>query len=286
MAESRFMRQIIGVIAFFCIWVSQAAANPVYWRSEWPKTNFIKYSVPLTDILSGGPPRGGIPPIDEPSFKPVANIEALGQKELVTEVSINSYARACPLRILMRHKIVNDELGGAPISATFCPLCKAAMVCDHRVGDKVLDFRNSGKLCNSDVVIWDRQAESGWQQYLGEAIVGEMTGTRLKALPTRIECWENLKKRFPRGGVLSPTGRFSTMETYCCNPYRVYDGPAGPYPHFLTVKMPRGVQAMLGVVSLNDKAKACSIALLCPGRRAGTPPPIPVIFPRAAMPGT
>ena len=118
MTESRFIKQIIGVIAFFCLWVSQAAANPVYWRSEWPKTDFTKHSVPLTDILSGGSPRDGILPINEPSFKPVTEIEALCQKATVIGVSISGYARAYPLRILMRHEIVNDELDGVPISAT------------------------------------------------------------------------------------------------------------------------------------------------------------------------
>ncbi len=185
------MKQIIGVIAFFCLWVSQAAANPDYWRNEWPKTDFTKHSVPLTDILSGGPPRDGIPPIDDPSFKPVAEIEALGPKEPVIGVSINGYARAYPLRILMRHEIVNDGLGGVPTSVTFCPFCNAAMVFHRRVGDKVLDFETMGKLRNSDLVIWDRQTESWRQQFLGETIVGEMTGTRLKALPARLESWEN-----------------------------------------------------------------------------------------------
>ena len=119
MAKSRLMKQIIGVIAFFCLWMSQAAANPDYWRSERPKMDFTKHLVPLTNILSGGPPRDGIPPIDDPSFKPIAEIEELGPKEPVIGVSINGYARAYPLRILMRHEIVNDELGAVPISATF-----------------------------------------------------------------------------------------------------------------------------------------------------------------------
>ena len=122
------------------------------------------------------------------------------------------------------------------------------MVFNHRVGSKFLDFGTSEKLRNSDLVMWDRQTKSWWQPFLGEAIVVEMTGTRLKALPARLESWENYKKRCPNGEVLSPTGRFVTMETYSCNPYGGYDSQAGPYPHFLTVDMPRGVQAMLQVV--------------------------------------
>ena len=60
----------------------------------------------------------------------------------------------------------------------------------------------------------------------------------MKALPARLEFRENFKKRFPKGEVLSSTGRFAKMETYCCNPYGGYDSKAGPYHHFLTVNMP------------------------------------------------
>lgn len=256
------MKQIIGAIALLCLWLGQASANPDYWRHEWPKTDFSQHSVPLSDILSGGPLRDGIPPIDNPSFKPVSEIEGLAATEPVIGLAINGKARAYPLRILMRHEIVNDELGGAPISVTFCPLCNAAMVFDRRVGDKVLDFGTTGKLRNSDLVMWDRQTESWWQQFLGEAIVGSMTGTKLKALPARLESWANYTKRFPAGEVLSPDGRFASMETYCCNPYGGYDTQAGPYPHFLSVDMPKGIPAMLRVVSLEDKREAWSMALL------------------------
>lgn len=256
------MKQIVSVIAFFCLWASQAAANPDYWRHEWPKTDFTKHSVPLTEILSGGPPKDGIPPIDNPAFKLVSEINELGETEPVIGVSINGKAKAYPLRILMRHEIVNDELGGMPITVTFCPLCNAAMVFDRRVGSKVLDFGTTGKLRNSDLVMWDRQTESWWQQFLGEAIVGSMTGAQLKAIPARLESWQNFKNRFPNGQVLSPTGTFATMETYCCNPYGGYDTQSGPYPHFLTVDMPKDIPAMLRVVSLEDKSEAWSMALL------------------------
>ncbi|MEL0018845.1 MAG: DUF3179 domain-containing protein [Rickettsiales bacterium] len=256
------MKQIVSVIALVCLWAANAAASPDFWRHEWPKTDFSKHSVPFEEILSGGPPKDGIPPIDNPAFKPAGEIEALVATEPVIGLSINGAAKAYPLRILMRHEIVNDELGGVPISVTFCPLCNAAVVFDRRVGGKVLDFGTTGKLRNSDLVMWDRQTESWWQQFLGEAIVGTMTGTKLKALPARLESWENYRKRFPQGQVLAPTGTFASMDTYCCNPYGGYDSQPGPYPHFLTVNMPQGIPAMLRVISLEDKGEAWSMALL------------------------
>ncbi len=154
------MKQIIGAIALLCLWLGQASANTDYWRHEWPKTEFFQHSAPLSDILSGGPPRDGIPPIDNPRLKPVSKIEGLAAPEPVIGLAINGKARASPLQILMRYEIVNDELGGLPISLTFGPLCNTAMVLDRRVGDKVLDFGTTGKLRNSELVMWDRQTES------------------------------------------------------------------------------------------------------------------------------
>ena len=119
--------------------------------------------IPLTDILSGGPPKDGIPPIDDPTFKPVSEIDELGETEPVIGVSINGQAKAYPLRIMIQYEIVNDELDGVPITATFCPLCNAAIVFNRRVGKKVLDFGITGKLQNSDMVMWDRQTKNCWQ---------------------------------------------------------------------------------------------------------------------------
>jgi hypothetical protein len=69
-------------------------ANRDYWRHEWPKTNLTKYSIPLADILLGGPPKADIPPIDDPAFKPVSKIDELGETEPVICVSINGQAQA------------------------------------------------------------------------------------------------------------------------------------------------------------------------------------------------
>ena len=155
------MKQIIGgAIALLCLWLGQASANTDYRRHELPKTEFLQHSVSLSDILSGGPPRDGIPSIVNPRLKPVSKIEGLTATEPVFGLAINGKARAYPLRIMMRYEIVNDELGGVPISLTFCPLCNAAMVLDRRVGDKVLDFGTTGNLRNSEHVMWDRRTES------------------------------------------------------------------------------------------------------------------------------
>lgn len=189
--------------------------------SEW-KTDFKKHSVPLSDILSGGPPKDGIPAIDKPAFDTVAAADKwLKPKEPVILFTHNSDARAYPLQILIWHEIANDTVGGVPIAVTFCPLCNTAIAFDRRLDGRVLDFGTTGKLRFSDLVMYDRQTESWWQQVTGEAIVGELTGRRLTFLPSQIIAWETFKTTFPQGKVLNrDTGH---VRSYGRNPYVGYD---------------------------------------------------------------
>lgn len=189
--------------------------------SEW-KTDFKKHSVPLSEIRSGGPPKDGIPAIERPSFD---SVEAAGKwlkaNEPVVLFVQNGEARAYPLQILIWHEIVNDTVGGTPASITFCPLCNTAIVFDRRLEGRVLDFGTTGKLRFSDLVMYDRQTESWWQQVTGEAIVGELTGKRLSFLPVQIVSWETFRSFFSRGRVLNrSTGH---VRSYGQNPYVGYD---------------------------------------------------------------
>lgn len=131
-----------------------------------------------------------------------------------------------PLQILIWHEIVNDTVGGIPVAVTFCPLCNTAIAFDRRLGDRTLDFGTTGNLRKSDLVMWDRQTESWWQQVTGEAIVGELTGQELRMLPATIIAWQDFRDRFPEGEVLSwETGH---QRTYGTNPYAGYDNADEP----------------------------------------------------------
>ena len=120
--------------------VSAAGANPNEWKHEWPNTDFTKSSIDFGDILSGGPPKDGIPSIDDPQFVAVADREGLADTEPVISVSLNGDSRAYPIQILIWHEIVNDTVGDVPITVTFCPLCNTSLVFDRRVAGRVLDF--------------------------------------------------------------------------------------------------------------------------------------------------
>jgi Protein of unknown function (DUF3179) len=192
-------------------------------QSGW-ETDFSKHSVPLSEFQSGGPPRDGIPPIDEP--KPTSRADAeewLSEREPVLVVEAGGQVRAYPVQILVWHEIVNDTLGGRPIAVTYCPLCNSSLVFDRRVGGRLLTFGTTGNLRRSDLVMWDRQTESWWQQLSAEAVVGELTGTRLKVLPSQTLSWADFKRIHPGGDVLSRnTG---AERDYGSTPYVGYDRP-------------------------------------------------------------
>ena len=241
--------------------------------SGWATTDFSKRSINLKEILSGGPSKDGIPSIDNPVFKAIADIKNISDQEPVIGFAINGDARAYPLRILMWHEIVNDTVGGVPVTVTFCPLCNAAIVFERTINGKMLDFGTTGLLRNSDLVMYDRQSQSWWQQFTGTAIVGSMLGTELKFLPARLESFANYKKRFANGKVQVPNN--PSKRNYGRNPYTNYDSMA--YPFLYKGDLPKGIKPMERVVAFrqgsqqgskkNSQMKAYALPLLAKSRQ-------------------
>ncbi len=233
-------------------WLYATTAHAQFLASDlWPNTDFSKTLVDLSEIQSGGPPKDGIPAIDKPRFVSSEEADAwLDKREPVIAVSINGKSRAYPLQILMFHEIVNDELNGTPITVTFCPLCNASIVFDRRMQGQVLDFGTTGKLRKSDLVMYDRQTESWWQQLTGRAIVGKMAGTVLNRVPAVIVAYEDFRNRFPKGAILSRrTGYF---RHYGQNPYRGYDR-VGQQPFLYQDPVDPRLPAMERVLNISSK---------------------------------
>ena len=162
------------------------------------KTDFSKHSVPFDEISSGGPGKDGIPSIDKPVFiTPEEATLDVGDHEPVVAVEINGEAKAYPINILVWHEIVNDTIGGVPVTVTFCPLCNTAIAFDRRLNGTVYDFGVSGNLRYSDLIMYDRQTESWWQQITGTAIVGELTGKRLTPVPASMVSFADLSQHAP-----------------------------------------------------------------------------------------
>ena len=229
-------------------WSEQPPSNWVY---EFPKTDFAIKSSPFSEILSGGPPRDGIPSIDDPVFKAISDVDDLKATEPVIGLIVNGKARAYPLRVLMWHEIVNDVIGGVPVAVTYCPLCNSAVVFDRRFDGQVLSFGTTGKLRKSDLVMYDRQSETWWQQFLGEGLIGKYTGETLKTIPARLESFENFVKRAPDGAVLVPNR--PGQRNYGTNPYVAYDRQDRPYPLFQG-DLPDYINPMARIVVVDEKA--------------------------------
>lgn len=235
-----------------------AAADPAVWQVEWPKTDFTRTLVDFSEILSGGPPKDGIPSIDDPSFASPAEVE-LPAQEAVIAITSDREARAYPLRILMWHEIVNDSFDGRPIAVTWCPLCNTGIVFDRTLDGETLEFGTTGLLRHSDLVMYDRSTESWWQQFTGQAIVGELTGATLEMLPSRLESWAMFQERNAERdmAVLVPDGRF--RRDYGRNPYVAYDDERAS-PFLFRGELPEDIPAMARVVRVDNRA--WSLALL------------------------
>jgi hypothetical protein len=233
------------------------------WNTDWTRS-----SIDLRELIVGIPyadPRDAIAPLDIAFFESVdAASQWLVGREPVVLLELGGEARAYPLQILTRHEIVNDEVGGISIAVTFCPLCNSAAVFDRTVEGQVLRFGVSGLLRKSDLVMWDRQTESLWQQITGEAIVGELTGTQLAFLPSSVIGFEEFRERFPDGKVMSRDTGYPFA--YGRNGYTQYDSSSRPFlfDGELDDRFP-ALERVVGV-TVGETNKAYPFSLLSPVR--------------------
>jgi hypothetical protein len=165
--------------------------------------NLNRASVPKDEIRAGGPPRDGIPAIDEPRFTAADGAGFLAPGDRVLGVVRNGVAKAYPVRILNWHEIVNDRFRGEAVVVSYCPLCGTGMVFSAEVDGRNLDFGVSGLLYNSDLLLYDRYSLSLWSQILGEAVSGAYVGTELTHLPASHTTWRDWRARHPDTLVLS-----------------------------------------------------------------------------------
>ena len=183
-------------------------------------TDGVKHIVPLDKIRSGGPPRDGIPSIDNPQFVKASEADFVSDDDVVIGLKINDETKAYPLSILVWHEIVNDNVGDTPVTVTYCPLCFTNQVFERTINGQEVEFGTSGKLYNSNLVMYDRLTESYWSQALGTAIVGELAGYELEKIPFDVITWKDWKTLHPESLVLSTdTGH---LRPYGVDPYGSY----------------------------------------------------------------
>ena len=188
-------------------------------------TDFCNAIVDFEEILVGHPRKDGIPALTDPRTESIADAALwLSDRSPLIALEIDGEARAYPLAVLMWHEIANDTLADVPVAVTFCPLCNSSLTFDRRVGDETLDFGVSGLLRFSDLVMYDRQTETWWQQLTGEGMVGDYAGALLDIVPSQVISFASFVERYPEGTVISrDTGH---RRQYGINPYAFYDSRA------------------------------------------------------------
>jgi hypothetical protein len=221
---------------------------------------------PLIDpaeILSGGPPPDGIPPVDDPQFVSVAEAdEWLNDPEPILVVDIDGDVRGYPLQILIWHEIVNDTVGGIPLAVTYCPLCNSAITFERTVRGVETTFGTSGSLYFANLVMYDRATESLWNQLDGRAVVGLLTGEILNQVPSSTVSWKVFKETRPDGKVLD-RNRTGAARPYGTNPYTGLDDPDGR-PFLFRGDLDVRAKAMQRVVAMEngDVARAWALDAL------------------------
>ncbi len=249
-----FALKLIVLAALFAYLVSIYC--PTCFAKEGTKNGFniTNATINQDDILFGGPPRDGIPSIDNPKFLPVDKVDYLRDKDIVLSVKKDGEIRAYPTRILVWHEIVNDEISGKPIVVTYCPLCGTGMVFDRVIDGKLRTFGVSGLLYQSDVLMYDRETESLWSQLAMKGVSGEGINKKLKWLPSEHLTWQAWKEKYPQGKVLSIDTGFS--RNYGARAYAEYfDSDDIMFPVPQTRKELANKEKVIGVI-INGKAKA------------------------------
>jgi len=183
------------------------------------KTDFSKRSIDLKKVLSGGPGKDGIPAIDDPQFIHIkdANIrnDALG-----VLLKIKNETRFYPFNILVWHEIVNDQIGDKYVAVTFCPLCGSAIAFNRKFAGKVHRFSVTGYLYESNLLMYDNVTESFWSQSLGEAVIGDYSGSQLQIIDVSLLQLQDVKKKYPDSLILSTNTGYK--RNYNHYPYEDY----------------------------------------------------------------
>lgn len=248
---------------------AQSDCAPERLQRGFENTDFCNNAIDNWSEILLGQVKDGIPAVDNPRMETIEEASAwLVDRSPVIAVEINGEARAYPHGILMRHEIANDEIGGVPVAVTFCPLCNSSIVFEREVDGEVLTFGVSGRLRNSDLVMFDRQTDSWWQQFTGEGIVGDYTGTLLDIVPSHVIGFGQFVERYPDGLVMSANGR-----DYSFNPYGNYDSNPRPFLFLGEDFQPRPADDR--ICDMEGVQSACAVERVLAGEVDGIPKAYP-----------
>ena len=235
---------------------------------DWPDQDWSRHTVPFGQIIRGCGARDCIVALDAPGAVStdgpygVARFASLDEVDYAGNLPIGvlrvgEVVRGYPLHVLTFHEIVNDVVDGVPVVASFCPLCNTVLAFDRRVDGEVLDFGVSGNLRHSDLIMWDRQTETWWQQATGEGIVGRHAGVYLRALPMSVISFADFKRSFPDADILTEETDFNFR--YGTNPFPNYD--SGGLSRYFQRRPDSRLPALERVVALSAEETAIAVPL-------------------------
>lgn len=221
--------------------------------------------IPLNQIVSGGPPRDGIPSLTNPDFVSINQADFMESTDIVTAVTSNGITRAYPFRILNHHELVNDRIGDDYFLVTYCPLCGTAIVFESEVNGIPRNFGVSGLLFQNNVLMYDRETGSLWSQFMNQSVSGTMQKIRLKWKQSEQITWANFMSKYPGSQVLSDeTGH---NRRYDINPYSSYfENGEIIFPGSGTVRPDLPAKEWVWGITVGGVAKAYQLAALPSGQ--------------------
>ena len=201
---------IIGIFGIYFFAQDNKAENKVITQIDDSEIKIAKdgtkYIIDPNKIRGGGPGKGGIgidkgiPALSDQNIKFVSVKEAnnwIEDNELVLVLTYQGVTRVYPLQIMVWHEIANDNIAGDPIIVTYCPLCGSGIAYkgEVKIDDEFVEteFGTSGKLYNSNLVMYDALTDTYWTQIDGLGIVGELTGQKLIAISVDTVVWRDWK---------------------------------------------------------------------------------------------
>jgi hypothetical protein len=178
-----------------------------------------RHTVPREAIRPGGPGRDPLPEA-KPEYAAPADASWVEPQNQVIGLFAGGQARAYPVHLMEYHQLVSDELGGVPVVVTYDPLTGTPRAFRRDVDGRTLRFGISGLVYNSNFLLYDRETESLWSQFRGDAISGDLSGKRLTSLPVR---QETLARWLERHGDTRVLVRPKPLEIdYRYSPYKAY----------------------------------------------------------------
>jgi hypothetical protein len=213
-------RELVGIREGLA--TDAAYARLVKWATgeQSAEFNLDNLAIPLPEIVFGGPPKDGIPALTDPEVVAIDAADHLHDDDRVIGVSLGGQDRAYPIRALMYHEAVNDEVGGVPIAVVYCPLCDSVTVVDRRLEGRTYTFGVSGLLFNSNVLLYDRTDDALWSQLGLAAVSGPNAGRSLPHLPWELTTVAEWRRARPESTVM-------TFNTGHKRPY--VEAPYGDY---------------------------------------------------------